>query len=354
MPEETKGLTRGRRFGSRLEWLGPTACRSTTAISGLSHGASVEAVSYGAAPAAWLPPQPSYAPGASETVSVVPLSCSWTYSRSSIPTEHVLARGALSNWLSPTPYREKRSSASGRVCSFRSWPEGPTGWGARAPNPCVRITDPETEPVWASCRGSWECASPVLSREQGLPPLLSWRHGAIGTARRAGPCTYMHVLRTQTAGLTCGAERLTYGSTGHSGRQLQTDLGDGCIRRCTSAWASWKEVYERPSSRCADPRLVVTHRFFWAQRCKGWKTLPSYRLEGPVSSRPSPVGQWFPHKTWASAAFTALRRMPMNLEDAGWTESHSQCQMVHKSQRDGWAAPRHPDTVQAGPAGPPT
>ncbi len=28
--------------------------------------------------------------------------------------------------------------------------------------------------------------------------------------------------------------------------------------------------------------------------------------------------------------------------------------MVHRSQRDGWAAPRHPDTVQAGPTGPPT
>ncbi len=123
-------------------------------------------------------------------------------------------------------------------------------------------------------------------------------------SRRAGPCTYMHVLRTQTAGLTCGVERSTHGSTGPSGRPLQTDLG---------AWASWKEVYERPSSRCADPRLVVTHRFTRAQWCKGWKTLPSYRLEGPVSSRPSPVGQWFPHKTWASAAFTAVRWMPLNL-----------------------------------------
>ncbi len=95
-------------------------------------------------------------------------------------------------------------------------------------------------------------------------------------------------------------------------RTLQTDLGDGCIRRCGSAWASWKEVYERPSSRCADPRLVVTHRFSWAKWCKGWQTLPSYRLEGPVPSRPSPV------------------------------------------DRDGCAAPRHPDTVQAGTAGPPT
>ncbi len=28
--------------------------------------------------------------------------------------------------------------------------------------------------------------------------------------------------------------------------------------------------------------------------------------------------------------------------------------MVHRRQRDGWAAPWHPNTVQAGPTGPPT
>ncbi len=82
-----KGLTTGWRFGGRLEWLGPTACRSATPTSGLGHGTSVEAVSYGAAPAAWPPPQPPYAPGASETVSVMTPSCSWTYSSSSTPTE---------------------------------------------------------------------------------------------------------------------------------------------------------------------------------------------------------------------------------------------------------------------------
>ncbi len=195
------------------------------------------------------------------------------YSSSSTPTEHIPAWGALSDWQNQTPFRENIFSASGRVCSFPSWPQGPAGWDVRAPNPFVRITDPETEPVWASRRGSWECARPVLSREQGLPPLLSWRHGAIGTARRAGSCTDMPVLWTQTAGLTCSMERSTHWRTGSSGRPLQTDLGDGCKK------GSWKEVYERPSSRFTDPRLVVTHRFSWAQWCKGWKTLPSYRLD---------------------------------------------------------------------------
>ncbi len=76
LPEGMKGLTTGWRFGGRLEWLGPAACRSATPTSELGHGASVEAVSYGAAPAVWPPPQPPYAQGASETVSVVPPSCS--------------------------------------------------------------------------------------------------------------------------------------------------------------------------------------------------------------------------------------------------------------------------------------
>ncbi len=147
LPEGMKGLTTGWRFGGRLEWLGPAACRSATPTSGLGHGASVEAVSYGAAQAALPPPQLPCAPGASETVSVVPPSCSRMYSNSSTPTERIPAWGALSDWPSPTPYREKRSSAPERVCSFPNWPEGPTGCGARGPSPCVRITGPETELV---------------------------------------------------------------------------------------------------------------------------------------------------------------------------------------------------------------
>ncbi len=163
-PKKWKVWPRGEGLAAGQSKSDPELAAIATPTWGLGHGASVEAVLYGAAPPAWLPPQPPYAPGASETVSVVPPSCSWTYSSSSTPTEHIPAWGVLSDWPNPTPYREKRSSVSGRVCSFPSWPEGPTGWGARAPNPCVRITDPETKPVWASHRGSWECACPVLSR----------------------------------------------------------------------------------------------------------------------------------------------------------------------------------------------
>ncbi len=48
-------------------------------------------------------------------------------------------------------------------------------------------------------------------------------------------CTDMLVLRTQTAGMACGTEGSTHGSTGLSGQMLQTELGDGCIRRRGSA-----------------------------------------------------------------------------------------------------------------------
>ncbi len=68
---------------------------------------------------------------------------------------------------------------------------------------------------------------------KGESPLLR-EYGALGTARRAGSCTDMPILRTQTARLACGMEGSTHGSTGPSGRPLQTDLGDECIRRCTS------------------------------------------------------------------------------------------------------------------------
>ncbi len=62
----------------------------------LGHGASAEAVSYEAAPAAWLPLQLPYAPGASEIVSLGPPSCLWTNSSSSTPTEHVPLWGCQS------------------------------------------------------------------------------------------------------------------------------------------------------------------------------------------------------------------------------------------------------------------
>ncbi len=67
--------------------------------------------------------QMPYAPGASETVSVEPPSCPGKIPGSSASTEHVLLKDVLWGWPSPTPYREKRSSAQGRVCSFPSWPE---------------------------------------------------------------------------------------------------------------------------------------------------------------------------------------------------------------------------------------
>ncbi len=173
LPVETKGLTMGWRFGNSTGWWTPGVCRSATPISGLGCEASAEAASYEATRAALLRLRMPYAPGASEKVSVGPLSCLWTNSGSSTLTGRAPLWVALSGWPSPTPYREKRSSAQGRVCSFPSWPEVPTGWGDGAPCPCVRTTGPETVPGSASRRDSWECERRILWEEQWLPPRLS-------------------------------------------------------------------------------------------------------------------------------------------------------------------------------------
>ncbi len=206
--------------------------RVSTPTSGFGHGASAEAVSYGADRAELSPQLQPYAPGASERVSVGPPSCLIKSWGSSAPTEHIPGWGVLSGWPNPTPCREKRSSALARVCSFPSWPEGPTGWGAWAPGPCVRTTVCETVQVWASHRGSWGCAHPVLSGEQGPPPRLWWRRGVTGTARRAGPCTDMPDPRTRNAGMACVAGGSRHESTRPSGRSLQTNLGDGRTWKC--------------------------------------------------------------------------------------------------------------------------
>ncbi len=108
--------------------------------SGPGSVASAEVVSYEAIRAAWLQLRMPYAPGASETVSVVPHSCLWRNSGSSAPLGHVPPWGVPSYSPSLTPHREKRFSAQGRACSFPSWPEAPTGWGAGAPSPCDRPT----------------------------------------------------------------------------------------------------------------------------------------------------------------------------------------------------------------------
>ncbi len=159
-------------------------------------------------------------------------------------------------------------------------------------------------------------------------------------------CTDMLVLRTQTAGMACGTEGSTHGSTGLQVNAADRN-GDGCIRRRSSAWASW-------ASRCADPRLVVTHRFSWAQWSKGWKTLPSYRLEGPVPSRPSPVGQRFLSQVMGIGC---LHCCEVDAPELGRTPG----ELNRIAESDGPQEParrlgssRHPDTVQAGPSGPPT
>ncbi len=88
--------------------------------------ARAEVVSYEATRAAWLQLRMPYAPGASETVSVVPHSCLWRNSgRFSTAWACSSVRHAVILTESNSA-REKRFSAKGRACSFPSWPEAPT------------------------------------------------------------------------------------------------------------------------------------------------------------------------------------------------------------------------------------
>ncbi len=130
----------GPRERRHCEWCLLEVYRGAMPTSGLGSIASAEVVSYEATQAAWLQLRMPYAPGASETVSVVPHSCFWRNSGSLALLEHARPWGMPSYSPSLTPHREKTFSAQGRVCSFPSWPDAPTGWGAEAPSPCDRTT----------------------------------------------------------------------------------------------------------------------------------------------------------------------------------------------------------------------
>ncbi len=166
----------------------------------------------------------------------------------------------------------------------------------------------------------------------------------------------MPVLRTQTAGMACGAEGSTRGSTRPSGRSLQTNLGDGRTQRCVSVWAFWTGACEGPGSRRADPRLVLTHRLSWVQWSKGCKTLTSYWLEGPALSRPSPVGLRSLLARWGHP-LPSLRRSRCRdtWELPARTESHSRVWWYGEANETGWEAlARPPRTVLVTPTDPPT
>ncbi len=139
-PVERQGLSRGWGSGDTAGRYLLAVYRGAMPTSGPGSVASAEVVSYEAIRAAWLQLRMPYAPGASETVSVVPHFCLWRNSGSSALLGHVPPWGVPSYSPSLTPHREKRFSAQGRACSFPSWPEAPTGWGAGAPSPCDRPT----------------------------------------------------------------------------------------------------------------------------------------------------------------------------------------------------------------------
>ncbi len=147
-------------------------------------------------------------------------------------------------WLTESNSMPRKSSSEfAWICSFPNWPENPTGWGA-------------------------------------------WKGGA---------CTDIPEPRTRIAGMPCAAGGLRHESTHPSGWLLQTNLEDGCTRKCISASTSWTAACEVHGSKLANPRLTVTHHSTWAQWSKAWKTLTSYRLERPALLHPSLAGLRFLH-----------------------------------------------------------
>ncbi len=301
-------------------------------ISGPGREANAEAVSYEAIRAAWQRLRMPYAPGASESVSVEPPSCAGKTPGSSASTEHAPLRDVLWGWPSPTPCREKRSSAQGRVCSFPSWPEAPTGW---APCPCVRTTVLETGPVWATTL--------VKTRDDRDSP--------------KGRTLYWYARPSNASGETvCVEGGSRHESTRPSGRSLRTNRRDGCIERCVSASTSWTGACEGPGSERAGPRLVVTYRLSWVQWSRGCRTLTSSRLEGPALSSPSPAGPRFLHARQEHLCSTQRwTERPWTWEDAGRIESRSRVWWFSEPSETAWGAlARPPETVQAGPGEPQT
>ncbi len=161
-----------------------------------------------------------------------------------------------------TPYWEKRSSASSRVCSFPSWPEGPTGWGAREPK---SLCSHNWSWDWTSMSQSsrWlRMHTPCSLREQGLPPLLSWRHGAIGIARRAGPCTNMLVLQRKPQEWPVARKgRHMYRSFGaNAADRSQGRTENAVLRDLERKLFSWKAQFKmrRPKIGRNPPLLLGT------------------------------------------------------------------------------------------------
>ncbi len=127
---ERQGLSRGWGSGDTAGRYPLSVYRGAMPTSGPGSVASAEVVSYEAIQVAWLQLRMPYAPGASETVSVVPHSWLWRNSGSSALLGHVPPWGVPSYSPSLTPHWEKRFSAQRIAYSFPSWPEAPTGWGA--------------------------------------------------------------------------------------------------------------------------------------------------------------------------------------------------------------------------------
>lgn len=103
---------------SRCTCYNSRQCHCSWGIQEFSSGDSAEAVSYETAPMMWLLLHLPFAPGASETVSVGPLSCLWMNSSSSTQTEKVSMWGVLSVWPNTALSQEKKIFCTGESLLF--------------------------------------------------------------------------------------------------------------------------------------------------------------------------------------------------------------------------------------------
>ncbi len=140
-PVERQGLSRGWGSGNTAGRYLLAVYRGAMPTSGPGSVASAEVVSYEAIRAAWLQLWMPYAPGASETVSVVPHSCPLKELRQFSTAWARSSREACRHTHRVELHTEKRDSLHrGELALFPVDPKPQPGWGAGAPSPCDRPT----------------------------------------------------------------------------------------------------------------------------------------------------------------------------------------------------------------------
>ncbi len=213
-----------------------------------------------------------------------------TFGSGSVASAEVVSYEAIrAAWLC-------RLSAQGRACSFLSWPEAPTGWGAKAPSPCDRPTA-----LWiglgANRRGSWGSwrPLPVTGREPCFQTLCKrlQRHnqhtgGGAAKGSRGGwyrrRCVLRHPHRTPWVPNGTGQRCV--------GRYIVPEpYSLGCWQN-----GSWTRVRKQGVAHCRPMDLSNRRKrkllFLWESGYRHWTSSGTERKWNKrFSSRPSTGGR---------------------------------------------------------------